>query len=193
MKDANKFRQEKSEKINCIKERRNIFRLLSEIKRSSLIIILQFNSCIIEKMQGNTVIRPADMGIKKSTVFILITQVNKMRIKPISWADFRGNVPDNQWYLAHIYWHIEYSYGYPTPQNKIPKVTVSPTISARSWKKEYSINNSDLLRHEYGHYLIGCLCALDFQSQVNSADGKKFSGVDEFRSWADKLFKSLMK
>ena len=65
--------EENGGKINWMKARRNILRLLSEIKRSSLIIILQFNSFIIDEMQGNTVIRPTDMGITKPTVLIRIT------------------------------------------------------------------------------------------------------------------------
>lgn len=64
-----------------------------------------------------------------------------MPIKAISWGDFRGEVPDNQWYLAHIYWNIEYTFMPTDPLSKLPKITTRPSISAKSWKKDYVTDN----------------------------------------------------
>ena len=90
-------------------------------------------------MLQKIVIRPEDMGIKAA-------KIDRMKIKAITWDDFRGKVPEDQWFLAHIYWHIEYSYDYVTEKNRLPKVTTRPTISSRSWKRDESCYY-DLLRH----------------------------------------------
>lgn len=77
-------------------------------------------------------------------------------IKPISWSDFKGTPPEQSYYLAHIYWGINYQYN-SCQDGKKPKVQVQVEVRAKSWKVREEIK---LLRHEYGHYLIGCLCAL---------------------------------
>jgi hypothetical protein len=43
-----------------------------------------------------------------------------------------------------------------------PKVSARAYISPKSWKNDERIDDR-LLKHEYGHYLIGVLCALKFQ------------------------------
>lgn len=39
-------------------------------------------------------------------------------------------------------------------------------ILPKSWSLKEN-RNSHLLMHEYGHYLIGCICALTFRRKVN--------------------------
>ena len=44
-------------------------------------------------------------------------------------------------------------------------------ISKNSWvNKDYA--DKRLLRHEYGHYLICCLAALDFRKEANKVGSK---------------------
>lgn len=43
--------------------------------------------------------------------------------------------------------------------------------------------------HEYGHYLIGCLCALDFQQRVLS---QKINSFVDFTDWCHKMFKETL-
>lgn len=35
-------------------------------------------------------------------------EVGSLKIRPMSWEDFKGVPPENTWFLAHIYWGINY-------------------------------------------------------------------------------------
>lgn len=48
-----------------------------------------------------------------------------------------------------------------SPKRAGIKVTITTKFSERSWAKNTTDN--DLLEHEAGHYLIGCLCSLEFK------------------------------
>ena len=45
-------------------------------------------------------------------------------------------------------------------------MSVTCKFLEKSWAK--STYDDDLLEHETGHYLIGCLCALEFKRQIES-------------------------
>ena len=67
--------------------------------------------------------------------------------------------------MAHIYWSIAYHYPPPLAPPLQQTVSTSVAIQGKSW-----VRNQDrpgLLQHEYGHLLIGCLCALQFERRVN--------------------------
>jgi hypothetical protein len=65
--------------------------------------------------------------------------------------------------LAHIWWAIDYEF-VSRKDFKVPYVKATARVLSKSW-----VANEDLklLEHEYGHYLIGCLCALEFEKRVN--------------------------
>ncbi|CAD8048559.1 unnamed protein product [Paramecium sonneborni] len=57
-----------------------------------------------------------------------------------------------------------YSLKRQSPANQKIKLQVSCKFSEKSWAK--STTDNELLEHETGHYLIGCLCALEFKRQI---------------------------
>lgn len=67
---------------------------------------------------------------------------------------------------AHIYWTIEYSFK-KRKNRKKPDVQAQVVVLANSWVKP-EMKSDGLLEHELGHYLIGCLCALEFLKRVDS-------------------------
>ena len=104
-----------------------------------------------------THIPPAQLGLPP--------KIGTLQIPSISWEDFPRDPPDDSPYLAHIYWTIHYHY--PPPLTPPLKQTVSTEVSVmgKSWWRQ--VDNPGLLKHEYGHLLIGCLCALEFEKRIN--------------------------
>jgi len=43
------------------------------------------------------------------------------------------------------------------------KVNIKVELKDKSWTTKF---NNHLLNHEQGHYLIGCICALEFKKKV---------------------------
>ena len=61
-------------------------------------------------------------------------------------------------------------------------------ILPRSWAIEQN-RNSHLLMHEYGHYLIGCICALAFQKKINIEMKQPVNNTPE---WIKSVFKETL-
>lgn len=90
-------------------------------------------------------------------------QIAGLSIRPLSWSDFQGEPPQDSPYVAHIYWSVNYEFG-NTPEGCKPDLKVSVKVRPKSWRVKEELN---LLKHEYGHYLIGCLCGLAFIKRSN--------------------------
>lgn len=43
--------------------------------------------------------------------FGIPAKIGGIKIKPLSWDDFKGVPPPKSYYLAHIYWGINYQFG----------------------------------------------------------------------------------
>ncbi|CAD8049786.1 unnamed protein product [Paramecium sonneborni] len=71
-------------------------------------------------------------------------------------------------------------------------IQVTCKLLEKSWTK--SNQYDDLLEHETGHYLIGCLCALEFKRQAEQMD---FNNIDdqnqEIKSLFNTNFKAFLK
>lgn len=83
-------------------------------------------------------------------------------IRKLDWTDFSSEPDPTMSFSAHVYWHVNYSY--TTINNngviRVRTVIANVNVSNKSWVKKKS---DWLLSHEQGHYLIGCLCALEFK------------------------------
>ena len=109
-------------------------------------------------MPGQTThLNPANLGLP--------ARVGSLQIPSIDWNDFSGEVQEDSPYMAHIYWTIYYQYPPPLAPSVQQNVSTSVTILSKSWVKNK--DRPGLLQHEYGHMLIGCLCALQFERWVN--------------------------
>ncbi|KRX02766.1 hypothetical protein PPERSA_02256 [Pseudocohnilembus persalinus] len=122
---------------------------------------------------------------------ILPVKIGSLQIKKMNWKDLGGKIPENSPYKAHIYWNISYNYDVqiiPTVgmQKMQYKVLVKTwvSISNKSWHK---MKVDHLLNHEQGHYLLGCLCALEFEKQCTE---KSFSS--NYRQEVNKLFNEIL-
>lgn len=58
--------------------------------------------------------------------------IASLKIRPLYWKDFKGTPPENTWFLAHIYWDINYEYSNDT-KGAQPKVRTSVRVQPRSW------------------------------------------------------------
>lgn len=86
--------------------------------------------------------------------------------------------PLEGYFLAHIYWSIFYKFVprvLPVKEG-YPMVIAQPEISPKSWMNRKCADNC-LIQHEYGHYLIACWCALEFQETVNYGYQSSFIGT----------------
>ncbi len=83
----------------------------------------------------------------------------------MTWQDFKGEPVDSQPWSAHTYWRISYSY--EEGQQLRPAIQVE--LSGKSWVRPHR-KCYHLLNHERGHYLIGCLCALEFLRRLHRED-----------------------
>lgn len=89
-------------------------------------------------------------------------------IRQLVWADFiELDYNENSAFHAHIYWSIGYNTEEVGGVLRVNKLWVK--VSDKSWVVK-SLKESSLLAHEAGHYVIGCLCALDFLKTVNLVD-----------------------
>ncbi|KAL4474211.1 hypothetical protein ABPG72_001750 [Tetrahymena utriculariae] len=103
---------------------------------------------------------------------ILPINIGGVQCERPCWNDFKGS-PDskNEYFLAYIYWVINYFYDTTKKfceQEKVMKfivtsITAQPKIKPNSW---YRYKTKDLLHHETGHYIIACLCTLEFKKRV---------------------------
>lgn len=89
-------------------------------------------------------------------------QINGISIRRIDWRDFKGEPNSSSPYFAHIFWKIDYELIRLTEVSFDLKVDIR--ISPNSWVVQ-GRQCEELLLHEYGHYLIGCLCALTFKKR----------------------------
>lgn len=85
------------------------------------------------------------------------------KIRPLKWADFKGQVNDMMPWSAHIYWWIEYK----VLDYKKKKLHIQLHINPKSWVR-HDKKSDHLLNHEQGHYLLGAICALEFLRRVDS-------------------------
>lgn len=92
------------------------------------------------------------------TAYGIPEQVGEVKVRALGWADFKGTPPQDSPYLAHIYWSVNYEFG-EYAEGCQPALKVSVQVRPKSWRVK---EDQKLLKHEYGHYLIGCLCALSF-------------------------------
>ena len=60
-------------------------------------------------------------------------KVGGVRIRALSWEDFRGNPPPKSHYLAHIYWGVNYQYGCYN-EGCTPSLTVTVNVRPKSWR-----------------------------------------------------------
>lgn len=85
-------------------------------------------------------------------------KIASLKIRALKWTDFKGTPPPDSPFAAHIYWSVNYEFGNYNEPNQ-PKLRVWVQVRPKSWTIK---EEAKLLKHEYGHYLIGCLCALAF-------------------------------
>ena len=107
----------------------------------------------------------------------------------ISWDDFKGQPLENSWFLAVIYWYINYDIIIKEAHPKF-KVVVSAKCfmnKNKSWVKHQEYE--ELLEHEQGHYNIGCLCALMFEKRVKRTQFLKETYKEEIK----KIFSDTMR
>ncbi|KAL4435270.1 hypothetical protein ABPG74_017362 [Tetrahymena malaccensis] len=103
---------------------------------------------------------------------ILPINIGGVQCERPCWSDFKGSPdPKNEYFLAYIYWVINYFYDTTKKfceQEKVMKfivtsITAQPKIKSNSWCR---YKTKDLLHHETGHYIIACLCTLEFKKRV---------------------------
>ena len=61
-------------------------------------------------------------------------KVGPIKIKPLTWGEFKGTPPENSPYLAHIYWTV--SYEFQSFSTGKPKVKVIVSVRPKSWTKQ---------------------------------------------------------
>lgn len=101
---------------------------------------------------------------------IMATPIKGFKIKELTWEHFQASPEaDSQW-KAHTNWSVGYTY--EINMRKLKKsnniryfLTIQSwcTLGDRCWVR---VPIPRLLEHETGHYLIGCLCALDFKKRA---------------------------
>lgn len=123
---------------------------------------------------------------------VLPCKIGGLSIKKLEWSDFKGTPNYDLKWMAHAFWGIGYNYEVTQKQasNKkvayvIDPIEIKVWLKRKSWTKKIS---SHLLNHEQGHYIIGCLCALEFKKQATSA---KFS--DNYRLEIPRLFEKILR
>lgn len=99
---------------------------------------------------------------------MLPVTIANLNIRKLSWSDFPGKASESEQFNAHIYWNVQYAFEQKDSSNlkckKMRSLNIFTEVSVhpKSWVKKQS---ERLLRHESGHYIIGCLCALEFQKK----------------------------
>lgn len=96
---------------------------------------------------------------------LLPLKIGPLVVRQLGWGDFiELDYNENSAYYAHIFWSI----GYTTEDvDGVQRVkTLWVKVSDKSWVVK-SLKEQSLLHHETGHYIIGCLCALEFLKRVN--------------------------
>ena len=120
------------------------------------------------------------------THFHLPPSIGPLHLHPLAWHHFKAPPPHHPPDLAHIYWSVNYEFASFTESQ--PTVNISVHVRPKSWKV---IQGTGLLRHEYGHYLIGCLCGLSFAKKVNF-DVPWNPSID-FGSWCKQMLSLCLK
>jgi hypothetical protein len=81
-----------------------------------------------------------------------------LMVRRLVWADFiELDYHESSVFYAHINWNINYTTASSDKFEILKTLTVRP--SPKSWVLK-SLKSPELLAHESGHYIIGCLCAL---------------------------------
>jgi hypothetical protein len=109
---------------------------------------------------------------------------NLISIRKLTWRDFPGRPSKKLTFSAHIFWHIYYS----LEKGRISNVSVE--ISPNSWVRKHR-RSEDLLAHEQGHYIIGCLCAMEFLRRVHNEQG--FEPGTPFEDNVRRVFAATLK
>ncbi|KRX09437.1 hypothetical protein PPERSA_01637 [Pseudocohnilembus persalinus] len=112
-------------------------------------------------------------------------QISDILIKFPSWKYFQGEPEEHEPWKAKLMWYVTYQFD-KNEENEKVEVNVDVKIQENSWARE-QIDN-ELLHHEWGHYLIGCLCALDFKKKCLE---QKFHKV-LYKNQINNLFKSCL-
>ena len=104
-------------------------------------------------------------------------KIGTLTIKLLTWDDFKSEpIPNSQW-KAHTYWCVGYTFD--IKMRKMKKSNnikleyvniVRYRLSMNTWAQLSDrcwVRNKwpRLLEHETGHYIIGCLCALEFKKR----------------------------
>lgn len=107
----------------------------------------------------------------------------------ISWEDFKGQPLENSWFLAVIYWYVNYDIIVKeiSPKFKVEVCAKCFMNKNKSWVKHHEYE--ELLEHEQGHYNIGCLCALMFEKRVKKTQFLKETYKEEIK----KIFSDTMR
>ena len=126
------------------------------------------------------IVTPQEMNIPE--------KIGDFVVNSATWDDFPGTVPENTWFLAYTFWNIKYNIF--SVKGRGFHVKVVCTIFKKSWHIKDKVSKR-LLRHEYGHYLIGCLSALAFRKEANEM-GKKTTQLEEYKKICSKLLKEAI-
>ena len=96
---------------------------------------------------------------------LLPLKIGPIVVRQLAWGDFiELDFNENSVFYAHIFWSIGYNTEEVGGVQRVTKLWVK--VSDKSWVVK-SLKEAELLAHEAGHYIIGCLCALDFLKIVN--------------------------
>ncbi|CAD8179024.1 unnamed protein product [Paramecium octaurelia] len=118
---------------------------------------------------------------------VLPVTINGIKILKIDWSYFTATPNMQSPWKAHCYWTVGYTFDINMRKMKRSQ-NIRYRLIIQSWcclnNKSWVKTKWDrLLEHETGHYLIGCLCALDFKQKAD-----KFKYTKNYRMECTKLF-----
>ncbi|CAK91824.1 unnamed protein product (macronuclear) [Paramecium tetraurelia] len=118
---------------------------------------------------------------------ILPITINGVKILKVDWSYFSAPPNNLSRWKAHCFWTVGYTFDINMKKMK-KSSNIKYRLVIQSWcclnNKSWVKNKWDrLLEHETGHYLIGCLCALEFKQKAD-----KFKYTKNYRMECTKLF-----
>jgi hypothetical protein len=96
--------------------------------------------------------------------------------RDLVWEDFTGKVDKSSSFDANTYWNLSFKYDNIQAHGDSVSFDTHIELSfdqTKSWVKEGKKTDS-LLIHERNHFLIGKLCALEFQQKVKRQSFTKY-------------------
>ncbi|CAD8125361.1 unnamed protein product [Paramecium sonneborni] len=118
---------------------------------------------------------------------VLPVTINGIKILKIDWSYFTASPNMQSPWKAHCFWTVGYTFDINMRKMKRSQ-NIKYRLNIQSWcclnNKSWVKQKWDrLLEHETGHYLIGCLCALDFKYKAD-----KFKYTKNYRIECTKIF-----